>query len=140
MNNTTSLPPAIRAGIHDSAIRRVTRAYDGGLASVFAETLQNARRGGATRVRVSVSGNEDSPAVTVADDGAGIADPAVLLSFGENGWPGGLVRREDAAGMGMLCKALHNMPYAQLEIMLSRTTAMGNKPCAARGYEFVRCT
>ena len=38
--------------------------------------------------------------VTVADDGAGIADPAVLLSFGENGWDEELVRREDAAGFG----------------------------------------
>ena len=31
---------------------------------------------------------------------AGIADPAVLLSFGENGWSDDLVRREDAAGFG----------------------------------------
>ena len=41
----------------------------------------------------------------MTDDGAGIADPAVLLSFGENGWHGDLVRREDAAGMGMLSLA-----------------------------------
>ena len=38
--------------------------------------------------------------VTIADDGSGIADPAVLLSFGENGWSDDLVRREDAAGFG----------------------------------------
>ena len=60
---------------------------------------------GATRVRVSLAGPEDRPIATVADDGAGIAEPAVLLSFGENGWDTELVRREDAAGMGMLSLA-----------------------------------
>ncbi|MDE0032227.1 MAG: hypothetical protein OXU75_03735, partial [Deltaproteobacteria bacterium] len=43
--------------------------------------------------------------VTVTDDGAGIEDPAVLLSFGENGWNDDLVAREDAAGMGILSLA-----------------------------------
>ena len=96
----------IRARIHGSAIKRVTRAYDAGLASIFAETLQNARRSGAARVRVTVAGPANGPlTVAVADDGAGIADPAVLLSFGENGWDDALVMAEDAAGMGMLSLA-----------------------------------
>ena len=43
--------------------------------------------------------------MTVTDDGAGIADAGVLLIFGENGWSEDLVRREDAAGMGMLSLA-----------------------------------
>ncbi len=43
--------------------------------------------------------------MTVTDDGAGIEDPAVLLSFGENGWNEDLVAREDAAGMGILSLA-----------------------------------
>ena len=103
MNDTAG----IRARIHDSAIGRVTRMFAATLADIFAETLQNARRAGATRVRVALSGDpENGPlTVTVADDGAGIADPAVLLSFGENGWSGDLVRREDAAGMGLLSLA-----------------------------------
>ena len=43
------------------------------------------------RVRVAVTGPADTGplTVTVTDDGAGIADPAVLLSFGENGWERG---------------------------------------------------
>ena len=72
---------------------------------------------GATRVRVTVGTPPGQPAagapepsetplaVTVADDGAGIEDPAVLLSFGENGWSDELVAREDAAGMGILSLA-----------------------------------
>ena len=102
----------IRARIHDSAVRRVTRIYASTLSDVFLEALQNSRRGGATRVHVSVAAMNDNPAdgaaatgetpftVAVADDGIGIADPAVLLSFGENGWDEDLVRREDAAGFG----------------------------------------
>ena len=103
MNET----PPIRARIHDSALRRVTRTFAATLGDIFTELFQNARRAGATRVRVAVGGPGDGGglAVTVSDDGTGIADPAVLLSFGENGWSEDLVRREDAAGMGMLSLA-----------------------------------
>ena len=98
----------IRARIHESAVKRVTRTYAATLAEIFTELLQNARRADAARVRISVERAADDPgrpgepafAVTVADDGAGIGDPALLLSFGENGWSDKLVRREDAAGFG----------------------------------------
>ena len=100
-----AIPSRIRARIHDSAISRVTRAYDAGLASIFAELLQNSRRAAATRVHISLSPADHHYIVTVADDGAGIHDPAVLLSFGENGWDRATVQREDAAGMGMLSLA-----------------------------------
>ena len=108
----------IRARIHETAVKRVTRIYAATLADIFAETLQNSRRAGATRVRFAVSASAGkSPVaaetaftvtVTVADDGAGIADPAVLLSFGENGWDQDLVRREDAAGFGFASLARRN--------------------------------
>ena len=103
MNHSRS----IRARIHDSALKRVTRTFAATLADIFAETLQNARRASATRVRVTLTGDEKTGPlqITVTDDGVGIADPAVLLSFGENGWNEKLVRREDAAGMGFLSLA-----------------------------------
>ena len=99
-------PATIHARVHEGAIRRVTRMYAAGLADAFTEAFQNSHRAGATRVRITVGGPDTGPlTVTVADDGAGIADPAVLLSFGENGWSEDLVRREDAAGMGILSLA-----------------------------------
>ena len=101
----TAPPAAIRARFHDSAIKRVTRMYAATLLDALIETFQNARRSGATRLRVTVTGADAAKTVTVSDDGAGIADPAVLLSFGENGWHDELVRREDAAGFGMLSLA-----------------------------------
>ncbi len=110
----------IRARIHESAVKRVTRIYAATLADIFTEALQNSRRAGATRVRIAVAataarpdetatGTGETPLlVTVADDGAGIADPAVLLSFGENGWDDATVRREDAAGFGFASLARRN--------------------------------
>ena len=109
MSHPTELASrTIRARIHESAVKRVTRTYAATLAEIFTELLQNARRANATRIRIAVERAADDPGqtgesqftVTVADDGAGIADPALLLSFGENGWSDELVRREDAAGFG----------------------------------------
>ena len=100
----------IRARIHESAVKRVTRIYAATAAEALAEILQNSRRGAAARVRVTIAAPAAQPAdaatretpliVSIDDDGAGIADPSVLLSFGENGWDDALVRREDAAGFG----------------------------------------
>ena len=119
MNRLNHMNRTIRARIHESAVKRVTRIYAATLADIFAETLQNSRRAGATRVNISVSvatrPDEAAPetgetplTVTITDDGAGIADPAVLLSFGENGWDDDLVRREDAAGFGFASLARRN--------------------------------
>ena len=108
MNDTTNATPPpgrIRARIHEGALHRVTRMYTAGLADVFTEALQNSRRAGATRLRVTTHEASGAQAVTITDDGAGIADPAVLLSFGENGWSEETVQREDAAGMGFLSLA-----------------------------------
>ncbi|MDE0334234.1 MAG: hypothetical protein OXI64_04695 [Defluviicoccus sp.] len=115
----TAIPPAatIRARVHDSALKRVTRFFTSSFYEIFVEGLQNSRRAGATRVRVTVDTPAGQPAdgapepsetpltVTVTDDGVGIQNPAVLLSFGENGWSDDLVAREDAAGMGILSLA-----------------------------------
>ena len=118
MTHTVNPPVAtIRARVHNSALKRVTRFFASTLYEIFTETLQNSRRAGATGVRVTVAATVGQPAadapepsetpltVTVTDDGAGIEDPAVLLSFGENGWSDELVAREDAAGMGILSLA-----------------------------------
>ena len=121
MNDTAT----IRARIHDSAIKRVTRTFAAGLPDIFTETLQNSRRAGATRVHVAVSGSDGNITVTVTDDGAGIAGPAVLLSFGENGWSEELVRREDAAGMGMLSLARRGCAVSSRPRRLSGDPAPG---------------
>ena len=116
MNPAAASPRTIRARIHESAVKRVTRAYGGQIADIFLEALQNSRRAGATRVRIAVGPSAPRIAdtvdpqftIAVSDDGCGIADPALLLSFGENGWEDALVRREDAAGFGFASLARRN--------------------------------
>ena len=106
---TDPIASPIRARIHERAPSRVTKPFNAGLGDIFAELFQNARRGGAGRIDVTVeripSQFEGDRLVTVTDDGAGIADPAVLLSFGESGWDAGTAQRGDAAGMGLLSLA-----------------------------------
>ena len=95
----------IRARVGDSAIDKVTRLFSAGLADIFTETLQNSRRGGANRVAATIEQDGDTTRVTLADDGAGIADPAVLLTFGESDWKAGIAEAEDPAGFGLLALA-----------------------------------
>ena len=96
------IPPRSTPGFSASAIDKVTRLFSAGLADIFTETLQNSRRGGANRVAATIEQDGDITRVTLADDGAGIADPAVLLTFGESGWKAGIAEAEDAAGLGLL--------------------------------------
>ena len=92
----------IHARVGDSAIDKVTRLFSAGLADIFTETLQNSRRGGANRVAATIEQDGDTTRVTLADDGAGIADPAILLTFGESNWKPGIAEAEDPAGFGLL--------------------------------------
>ena len=102
MSQHSALPDTIRARVHRGAIDRVTRFYDAGIAGIFIELIQNSRRSAANAVDVTTDELPDHTVrVTVADDGDGIADPAVLLSFGETGWDQETAQREDAAGMGV---------------------------------------
>lgn len=107
--NASAFPRSIRARIDESTLDRVPRMFSASIEDVIAETLQNARRAGATRVDIKVDRPiptaEQSHRITICDDGAGIADPGVLLSYGQNGWSRDLVEREDAAGMGFLSLA-----------------------------------
>ena len=92
----------IHARVGDSAIDKVTRLFSAGLADIFTETLQNSRRGGANHVAATIEQDGDTTRVTLADDGAGIADPAILLTFGESAWKDGIAEAEDPAGFGLL--------------------------------------
>ena len=97
MENARTLPATIRATVHEDAIGRVTRFFNATVTETLNELFQNARRSGATRIEVCI----DDGRVSVADDGAGIADPAALLAFGRSGWDHETKRREDPAGMGI---------------------------------------
>ena len=101
MQPESAYPSIIHARVHDSAIDRVSRFFNATLDDAFVELLQNARRARATAVDVRVECvSEGEHRVTVTDDGAGIADPSILLSFGESAWSGDTAAAEDPAGIG----------------------------------------
>lgn len=101
--NDLSIPGPVRARVHPAAISRVTRFFDGSIDDILAELLQNARRAGSRRIDILTAPVVPGAAqtlVSVIDDGCGIADPALLLEFGETGWDE-RIRAEDPAGMGL---------------------------------------
>ena len=62
MNDIATTPPAtIRARIHESAVKRVTRIYASTLSDAMTEALQNSRRAGATRVRIAIDTLTNQP-------------------------------------------------------------------------------
>ena len=100
----------VHARIHPRALDHMPLFFDATAPTVFVELIQNARRAGADRVeiiteRADCGPDKDTAKVAVWDNGRGIADPAVLLSFGESDWAGDVSRRERAAGMGLACLA-----------------------------------
>ena len=117
MNDThTPAGTSIRARVHPRALDRMHMFFDASASTAFAELIANARRGGATRIDISTRDlcppNGHRFEVTIRDDGRGIADPAVLLSFGESGWNEKLARSENPAGMGLLSLAKHGCTLA----------------------------
>lgn len=89
------------ANVSDQAMGKVSRLFNASMEDIFNELLQNARRAGATEIRVTT----DPSFVTIQDDGPGISDPRVLFSLGQSGWHDKVIRSEDAAGMGFFSLA-----------------------------------
>ena len=117
MNDAHTLAAtSIRARVHPRALDRMHMFFDASVSTAFVELIANARRGGATRIDISTRDlcppDGDRFKVTIRDDGRGIPDPAVLLSFGESGWNEKLARSENPAGMGLLSLAKHGCTLA----------------------------
>ena len=100
-----SLPAVIRSEVDPAAITKVTRLFNNMLGDVLAELLQNARRASATCVAITLDGEGSETWLSVSDDGAGIADPSVILALGRSGWNDDVAQREDPAGMGVFSLA-----------------------------------
>ena len=106
----------INASLAPDAVSKVTQLYAATTAEIMVETLQNARRAGATHVAITIRAlNPDSDTqmprteVRVQDNGPGIHDPHLLLRYGASGWSEDHQRDEDCAGMGLLSLAQHGV-------------------------------
>jgi hypothetical protein len=91
----------IQAQVNPRLLSKADRLFTGTLEGRIIELLQNARRAGATTVRIT---NADG-LVTVHDDGGGIRDFAALLDLGRSDWNSGTELAEDPAGVGIFCLA-----------------------------------
>ena len=117
----------VRARLHPRALDHMPLFFDATAPSAFVELIQNARRGGASHVDITAKpadpkSGDDTLKVTVSDNGRGIADPALLLSFGQSGWDEPLARRERPAGMGIACLARRGC------VVSSRARAPSDRP------------
>ncbi|WP_174280418.1 ATP-binding protein, partial [Sphingomonas bacterium] len=86
-------------------ITKVSRLFNGSAHDILNELLQNARRAGASCVRVTLMGQPGCRLLTITDDGHGIADPATIVTLGRSGWADDTREREDPAGMGVFSLA-----------------------------------
>ena len=124
----TSSPPAvIHAHVHQDAIKRVSRFFNATTKDTLAELFQNCRRSGASRVDVKLSEHR----ITVTDDGAGLADPSVLLAFGRTGWDADTAEKDDAAGMGVFALAQHTDVVIESRVRPTSCNTDGQQRAAA---------
>lgn len=92
-----------RATIDNRFLSRVDRIFDASPRTVFNELLQNARRAGASYVRIELLSSKTSPNavhVSFSDNGAGLPDPQPLLRLAGTYWQDDVLEAEDPAGMG----------------------------------------
>lgn len=100
-----TFPTTIHTRVGQSLLTRIGRLYNGGVADVLAETIQNSRRAGATRIDIASVERVDGTVLLIRDDGSGIGDPAKFLTLGDSGWDEEIARSEDPAGMGVFSLA-----------------------------------
>ncbi|MFC0203324.1 ATP-binding protein [Novosphingobium soli] len=100
-----TFPTTIHATVGQSMIHKATRLFAGCVADALHEILQNARRGGASRVDICRLDQDQGTILRIRDDGRGIADPAKLLALGDSDWESDIARSEDPAGMGVFSLA-----------------------------------
>jgi hypothetical protein len=91
----------IYAKVNPRLLTKADRLFVGSAEGRIIEILQNARRAGATEVRITNKGGF----VTVEDNGSGIEDFQKLLDLGGSGWDEKLEAGEDPAGVGLFSLA-----------------------------------
>jgi len=91
----------ICAKVNPRLLTKADRLFTGTVEGRIIELLQNARRAGASEVKIV---NKDK-LITVQDNGSGIEDFQKLLDLGGSGWDEKFERGEDPAGVGLFSLA-----------------------------------
>jgi len=91
----------IQAQVSKGILNVANRLFDASLTDILSETLQNARRAGATQIQCWTQDIDGQTYLIIHDDGKGIDDPSVLLNLGYSKWDAQTKELEDPAGMGV---------------------------------------
>lgn len=91
----------ICAKVSPRLLTKADRLFTGTIEGRIIELLQNARRAGATEVRITNKNNH----IAVQDNGSGIQDFQKLLDLGSSGWNEQIESGEDPAGVGLFSLA-----------------------------------
>lgn len=90
----------ITARIEPGAIGKASQLFDTTWSTLFNELFQNARRAGASHVKIMIDENR----IVVSDDGYGIENPEIVLALGGSDWNNASAS-ENPAGMGLFALA-----------------------------------
>jgi hypothetical protein len=94
------------ASIGPKVLLHASELFDSRTSTIAAELLQNSRRAGATHIDITITSlattgeKKDGCRVIINDNGAGIDNPDLLLTFGGSGWLEDMQTSETPAGMG----------------------------------------
>jgi hypothetical protein len=92
----------IQAQVSSSTLSKVSRLFNASLTDCLNELLQNARRAGASTVKITLPADRY---LTIEDDGTGISNSQTLLTLGESNWSEETQQQEAPAGMGIFSLA-----------------------------------
>jgi hypothetical protein len=91
----------ICAKVSPRLLTKADRLFTGSMEGRIIELLQNARRAGASEVRITNKNN----LISIQDNGSGIQDFQKLLDLGSSGWNEQIESGEDPAGVGLFSLA-----------------------------------
>jgi hypothetical protein len=128
----------ICAKVNPRLLTKTDRLFTGSMEGRIIEILQNARRAGATEVRIT---NKDG-FVTVEDNGSGIDDFQKLLDLGGSGWDEKLEQGEDPAGVGLFSLAPRQIRILSKyhQVVIEKDGWTGKPVDVTESEEFVRGT
>ena len=125
----------ISAKVNPKLLTKASRLFVGSIDGRIIELLQNARRAGATQVRIF---NRDG-LVTIHDNGSGIDDFQKLLDLGGSGWDEKLEAGEDPAGVGLFCLAPKEIEVisGNKKVTIDKDSWIGKSVAVLESQEFI---
>lgn len=96
----TAATKTIRLCVNEKRLPEILRNSFTSWQNVLKELLQNARRAGATEIRMSYEAKTKT--LEINDDGRGISNMQDLLHIAESGWDADLKAEEQAYGIGFM--------------------------------------